>query len=304
MVKELKPGNLSDIEQLLQKYVDHIGDSFTTIEGQMDWYQSGVSKGILCVLCEYDETDNAIGFLVHGIKSGRTAVIFADQHFQVERQLLDDAFNRFSSDSTFLSFESGYPTPWISEDLAAYALKIGFSKYDRQFMRMERRHDVPSIELENQLRFIQYSDSLLEEVSELVFESVNGTDDQVLFPYVYGTYELTLQFHRKLTNGDFGTHKETFSWVLEKDGILVGSCFMISKTRDTGGVMHLSIVPKYRGQGLGRLLLTHSINNLYLGEPEITYIDLAVTDDNPARMLYESLGFKKLNGSTTYVWTK
>ena len=79
---------------------------------------------------------------------------------------------------------------------------------------------------------------------------------------------------------------------------------MITGKVDTGGVMHISIVPKYRGQGLGRLLLTHSVANLYFVEPDITGIELAVTSSNPARLLYESLGFTKVNDSTNYVWKK
>ncbi|MHA2024883.1 MAG: GNAT family N-acetyltransferase [Candidatus Thorarchaeota archaeon] len=302
MVTELKPENLSDIRPLLQKYVDHISDSITTIEGQMNWFHTGLSNGNLCILCEYDESDNAIGFLVHSIKSGSTAVIFAGWNFQIERLLFDDAFNRFSPDASFLTFESGYPTPWISGDLAAYALEVGFSKYDRQYMRIERSNEPLTIDLGNQVNIIQYSDSMLEEVSELVFKSVDGTDDQDLFPYVYGTYETTLQFHTNLTRGDFGTHKESYSWVLEKDETLIGSCFMLGRKADTGGVMHISILPKYRRQGLGRSLLTHSIANLYLVEPDITGIDLAVTSSNPAILLYESLGFVKVNDSSTYVW--
>ena len=231
-------------------------------------------------------------------------MIFADQNFQVERLLFNDAFSRFSPDASFLTFESGYPIPWISDELAAYALKRGFSKYDRQYMKMQRSDRVPSIDIGNEIKMKQYSDSMLEDVSELVFKSVDGTDDQVLFPFVYGTYELTLEFHKKVTAGNFGTHKESYSWVLEKDGTLVGSCFMITGKVDTGGVMHVSIAPKYRGQGLGRLLLTHSIANLYFVEPDITSIDLAVTTNNPARLLYESLGFKKVNDSTNYVWKK
>jgi ribosomal protein S18 acetylase RimI-like enzyme len=83
-------------------------------------------------------------------------------------------------------------------------------------------------------------------------------------------------------------------------------CASIMTTRDgvTGYLMHLVTDPDFRRQGLGRKLLTHSISHLFELEKELTCIELAVTSRNTARLLYESLGFEKVNDSTSYVWKK
>ncbi len=302
MVREIQTEELGDVVHLIQKYVQHVDDSFTTLDNQMKWYRSGLSKGTLRILAEYSSNDEAIGFLVHGTQSNRTAVIFANQDFEVEKNLFDEVFKIYSVGAPFLIFESGYPTPWISNELSEYAQKLGFSKYDRRYMRLEDKHQLLPIDLPTELQIKSYSDSMIEEVSRLVYRSINGTVDQELFPYVYGTYEFTEKFHKQVVRGDFGAHKDSYSWVLEKNAEYVGSCFMILMKADTGGVMHLAIAPEHRQMGLGRILLTHSLINLFKIEPSITKIDLAVTTDNPAKILYESVGFKKVNDSSTYVW--
>jgi ribosomal protein S18 acetylase RimI-like enzyme len=302
MVREIQTEELGDIVPLMQKYVQHVDDSFTTLDSLMKWYRSGLSKGTLCILAEYSSFDEVIGFLVHGTQSNRTAVIYANQNFEVEKYLFDYAFKMFSVTSPFLIFESGYPTPWISNKLSEYVQELDFAQHDRQYMSLEDNHQLLPIELPSGLQVRSYSDSMVEEVSRLVFRSVNGTIDQDLFPYVYGTYELTEKYHKQVVRGDFGTHKDSYSWVLKRNAEYVGSCFMILMKDDTGGVMHLAIVPEHRQMGLGRILLTHSLINLFKIEPSITKIDLAVTTHNPARILYESVGFKKVNDSSTYVW--
>jgi ribosomal protein S18 acetylase RimI-like enzyme len=44
------------------------------------------------------------------------------------------------------------------------------------------------------------------------------------------------------------------------------------------------------------------ITNLVISEKSIKRIELAVTWENPARKLYESLGFKVVNRFSTFVW--
>ena len=68
--------------------------------------------------------------------------------------------------------------------------------------------------------------------------------------------------------------------------------------------MHIVIDPEYRQQGLGRALLSHSIHSLLRVNPSITKIELAVTMSNPAKILYESLGFRILNDASTFVWKR
>ncbi|MBC8059050.1 MAG: GNAT family N-acetyltransferase [Clostridiaceae bacterium] len=53
--------------------------------------------------------------------------------------------------------------------------------------------------------------------------------------------------------------------------------------------LSIAIYPEYRGNGLGTLLINHLINEL---PAHINSISLSVDTQNPAKRLYERLGFK------------
>lgn len=107
----------------------------------------------------------------------------------------------------------------------------------------------------------------------------------------------------KFLEGSFGTHKPFYSWVLRKNDWNIGAC-LLRINDETRFLMHIIIDPEFRRRGLVRALLCHSLYSLLRVNPSINKVELAVTMLNPARLLYESLGFKILNDSSTYVWEK
>jgi GNAT superfamily N-acetyltransferase len=307
MIQQIKLENLTSLRSLVEKYLKHIDESDffePPLDQQLKWYTSGISKHTLWIIGSYNQPNVAKGYLVHDINNHRTPIIFANGDFTVEKALFDDMFQKFSSTSPYLIFESGYPTPWISQELSDYAISLGFSEYPRQYMRLERLDELHQNTSESEFELVNCSESLLEAVSKMVFKCVKGTDDQVLFPYVYGTYESILNFHERILNGQYGNHKSSYSWVLMDGSNPIGSSFMMTDEDVTGYLMHLAIDPEYRRHGLGRFLLVHSIMNLFNIESNLTGIELAVTNRNPAMHLYESIGFKRVNDSSTYVWKK
>jgi hypothetical protein len=206
MIQELKPESVSDIKHLVQSRIRHIGDSeFFELPADraLKWYSTGIAEGVLGMLASYDDSGNANGFLVHEINNYRTEVIFAEHDFAIEKLLLDVNFERFSPTAPYLLFESGYPTPWISQELSDYVETLGFASFPRQYMRLKRSDDISPVRLEGDLSLVQFSQSLLELVTALIYKSVDGTEDQELWPFVYGTYESTLSFHQRVFEGDF-----------------------------------------------------------------------------------------------------
>jgi ribosomal protein S18 acetylase RimI-like enzyme len=302
MVQKLNPENLDDFEYLLHQYIKHIEDSSLTVEDIKERLQTGLSNGSSYIIGEYSGIGEGLGILVHDPRSNYISFILADYNYKVEKKLLDFIIKEFSLSSSTLIFESGYPTPWISKEFSDYAARCGFIKHDRLYMRLTRTDFLASPTIYPGVHLVQFADSMIEEITKMVFKSVEGTIDQDLFPFVYGTYDTTLRFHQQLHAGDFGSHKPSYSWVLKEDGEIVGACFMTARGNDTGGVMHLAITPECKQRGLGRALLIHAIRNLFEIEPGFTKIELAVTLSNPATALYESVGFKKVNNSSTYVW--
>jgi ribosomal protein S18 acetylase RimI-like enzyme len=304
MARELTVEDLDDFDSFLRLHLEHIGNPPTNFEGYKKLLQNHIVNGSRYILGVYGPDDKAMGLLNHNPETNRVSLIFAKSQFEVEKELFDLLLNRFAESYPALTFESGYPTPWISSELSDYAIQCGFAKHDRLYMRLQWTDFLIPPDFPTSTKLIPFTDTMIEEITELVFRSVDGSIDQDLFPYVYGTYETTLRFHQQLSAGEFGNHKPSYSWVMKENDESIGVCFMTVDNVDSGGIMHIAIAPEHRQKGLGRVLLVHSIHNLFKIETELKSIYLAVTVSNPATALYESVGFKKVNESSAYVLKK
>lgn len=79
---------------------------------------------------------------------------------------------------------------------------------------------------------------------------------------------------------------EHCSFVLMNNSVMIGYCCVAKKS-----VMSFAILPEYRGQGLGKTLMLHTLN--YLKSQKWEYITLHVRTDNIiAQKLYLSVGFE------------
>ncbi|RLE95310.1 MAG: ribosomal-protein-alanine N-acetyltransferase [Thermoprotei archaeon] len=82
------------------------------------------------------------------------------------------------------------------------------------------------------------------------------------------------------------------SFVIEVNGRVVGYIIVLIRWGNLGHILSLAIDPKYRGRGLGRLLLKEAIERIKR-EKEIKVFRLEVRASNvPAIRLYRSLGFR------------
>jgi RimJ/RimL family protein N-acetyltransferase len=77
------------------------------------------------------------------------------------------------------------------------------------------------------------------------------------------------------------------------DGAVVGWCDIIPRDWESlrhSGVLGMGVIPEYRGQGIGGALLAATLEAAK--QKGLTRIELTVrTDNEPARKLYEKLGF-------------
>ena len=79
---------------------------------------------------------------------------------------------------------------------------------------------------------------------------------------------------------------------------------MTCRNGDTGYIPDIVIDHDYRGRGLGKAILIHSMKRQLKSDAAITKVDLDVTLSNDARLLYESLGFENVREYTMYTWKK
>jgi GNAT superfamily N-acetyltransferase len=102
----------------------------------------------------------------------------------------------------------------------------------------------------------------------------------------------------------FGPRPRFLGVVAELDGAPVGMATLVERYYPAwaGPLFALDdvfVIPEHRGRGVGKALLTRAAAEaLTRGAP---FIELMVRTENPARLLYERLGFEPVRGAMTYV---
>ena len=113
-------------------------------------------------------------------------------------------------------------------------------------------------------------------------------------------YEIEQQVH--LVPWSFGTLKNNqgeryLNLKLIENNQIIG--FAICQTvLDEATLFNVAIVPSYQGNGLGKLLLNELIARLK--EKGVQTLWLEVRESNPARFLYEKIGFNEVDIRKNY----
>jgi GNAT superfamily N-acetyltransferase len=102
----------------------------------------------------------------------------------------------------------------------------------------------------------------------------------------------------------FGAQPRFVGLMAEVDGGPIGMATLVERyyAAWAGPLFALDdvfVTPQHRGHGVGKALLAHAAAEaLRRGAP---FIELTVRTQNPARKLYESLGFQPVRGTMIYV---
>ena len=97
------------------------------------------------------------------------------------------------------------------------------------------------------------------------------------------------------------THYERFYpdcefLVIELDGAPIGRLYIDRGEHDIG-IIDIALVPEYRGQGIGRMLLEEILAE---GQGTGKNVTIYVEHFNPARRLYDRLGFRHVDTNGVY----
>jgi len=92
-------------------------------------------------------------------------------------------------------------------------------------------------------------------------------------------------------------------WVAEAGGKIIGSIAIVSVSEKEAQLRWFLVHPKYRGRGLGRLLIEEAVG--FCGECGYGNVFLLTTSElGVARHLYTSVGFRKTEQTTHRIWGK
>ena len=107
-------------------------------------------------------------------------------------------------------------------------------------------------------------------------------------------------FITSAVHGGFGKSDAAFNRVIEIDGEIVGIMLGCRAAPSVGFVLHVAVRPQYRGKGIGETLMIETMAEFT--KAGMTGAALGVTETNPARHLYERLGFEVTKKFHTSVW--
>jgi ribosomal protein S18 acetylase RimI-like enzyme len=166
----------------------------------------------------------------------------------------------------------------------------GATAYFKRF-RMEAPLEAPcEPQLPAGFTCVPWSPVLLDAHAEILAASFQGEIDAIVFASL-GSLEgcRSLMSNIALKNG----FVPGATWLLVGVEGAVGSVQGLTERRGVGAIQNLGILPRYRGQGLGPLLLQQAMHGFR--EAGLKRVSLEVTAQNErAERLYRRLGFRRM----------
>ena len=208
-------------------------------------------------------------------------------------QLLDHSPGIRRIESQLLLYDSG--------SVDEVFVKSGFAMYPRLFMEFDLKfHDSggnsarvePPFKMPSGIELLRWSGDHYQAAAELIHQAYTGHIDARINDQ-YCSLHGSLRFlHNIVRFPGCGVFDADASWVVveRSTGTLVAMILCSRVANDVAHITQLCVVPAFRGQGLGRMLLQHCARQLAYSK--FSAITLTVTEANhQAVRLYEELGF-------------
>lgn len=109
-----------------------------------------------------------------------------------------------------------------------------------------------------------------------------------------------LAFVQSALHGGYGATRASFCRVVKREGRVAAGLVGTEIVPGTGFVLQVAVRRANQGRGLGTLLMKEVAQ--CFSESGLARMALGVTADNPARRLYERLGFRRLRTVNAYAW--
>lgn len=212
-----------------------------------------------------------------------------------ESQLTEWAVNRFRDAG--LSGIVAEAVPLCSLTLDDTYARLGFLRVDRMIMIAPLTAGALAVDSLRTSHPLAEKD--WEEAAGVVLEAYRDHPGQLLHSEVRNM-EAAMAFIASATSGGFGRTRPGFIRCIRRGGRMAGVLFGCEAAPQVGFILQVAVAPEFQGRGFGRTLLCEVAQ--CFREASYERLALGVTEDNPARRLYERLGFKKLRPVTAYAW--
>ena len=137
------------------------------------------------------------------------------------------------------------------------------------------------------------------EIAEVIVESYGGHADRRLHVEVRDLVG-ALRFLSSVSKEGYGPTKPEYGRAVHVDGRIAGVIVGCRVAPDVGFVLQVAVRPAHQRQGLGGRLV-RELARCFRAD-RLAQIALGVTVANPAKRLYERLGFSGVHSVNAYAW--
>jgi ribosomal protein S18 acetylase RimI-like enzyme len=310
MIEQIGLDRCNEVRLILGDYLNTLDESQrpppTLIEQVIDHWENQRIE----VYAKIDTDNQILGIAILGLVSNRISMICMAEAAQtldepqivsIQIELFEAGYKRLKTTGDFIL--SGGP---LADSIREHALSLGFRGFERASMEASREvlESLDDPTLTQDLSFIPFDESMKGTLGELIYRGNVGSVDVDVFPLFFGTEEHALKLIEDTIDNQFGEFKSPDdSRVLKKGDSLVGVC-LISIRGSFAYIPDICIEPSLRRKGLGRALLVHTLKRLMRTYSDLDGVGLDVTLENPAKHLYDSLGFKEQRRYEILNWMK
>jgi ribosomal protein S18 acetylase RimI-like enzyme len=291
MLREIPLGQISIIEPLIDGWILRISEDETQIPRWKEGLMKGIEAGTITILAAFDTDDRPFGLAVfRPAQNTVTALHTSDDAWD---KLFTEVFEYMKERHQLIRI-SGAAVP---EKFYSLLMRHDFSRIDLAQMSL-LSGDVERLLLDDfpeGYSIVLYNATISQSVAEMLVESYEGTSFREYFLDQVGSVDACLQTLGKL---DMNSSLS----ILTVGATPIGSC-LVSVHRNTATVGLVAVHPEYRGQGLGRILVTAAMKGVIETHAEVESVFLEVVEGEPAFSLYESLGFMTNSIRPLFAWT-
>ena len=135
--------------------------------------------------------------------------------------------------------------------------------------------------------------------ADIIVAAYRDHPDRLLHPDVHDT-AAALRFLDTATQGGYGRACPAYLRLYMNDGQAVGAVIGCEAASGVGFVLQVAVRPAFQGRGIGACLLRELAAEFRAAG--LIRVALGVSVSNPARRLYERLGFVSIHGVDAHIW--
>ncbi len=148
-------------------------------------------------------------------------------------------------------------------------------------------------------RFAPLTEAAIKVAAPLSVEAYRGTLDDLLFADLQNVEGVSQYMRGLMTNSRNGTFDAQATTLVYQGDTLAGLILCTITDENLGYISEVSVSPAFRRQGVARAMLSNALHVFH--QKGAKGAQLWVTLSNPARLLYESLGFRAHSSMWVYV---